>query len=237
MHYSGLIRNGKVTFTVEKEDSAMFLRALENAQREVGIIEKLQENGLDNERIGRLSAIIHRFAVDDIHESLDNFFTPNLDENQFSKMILLVNDYLSQAVSERYGEFSGLNKILDFKNEIDRNSELNEFFAEHNFSDEQKLAISEMFAVDDSVIRLNVIDESFLPEEIYDYYDILQNHLEVSDVTTFLENRRKMAVEREKISELTPKEKAFLNSDILPFMTKSLLAWDEIEDLGYRLFE
>ncbi|MDE5557322.1 MAG: toprim domain-containing protein, partial [Ruminococcus sp.] len=237
VHYSGLIRNGKVTFTVEKEDSAMFLRALENAQREVGIIEKLQKSGLDSEHISRLSAIIHRFAVDDIHESLDNFFTPQLDENQFSKMISLVNEYLSQSVSERYGEFSGLNKILDFKNEIDRNSELNELFAEHNFSDEQKLAISEMFAVDDSIVRLNVIDETFLPEEIYDYYDILHNHLEASDITIFLENRRKMAVEREKISELTPKEKAFLNSDILPFMTKSLLAWDEIEDLGYRLFE
>ncbi|MCM1474381.1 MAG: hypothetical protein NC040_10000, partial [Muribaculaceae bacterium] len=223
VHYSGLIRNGKVTFTVEKEDSAMFLRALENAQREVGIIEKLQENGLDNEHIGRLSAIIHRFAVDDIHESLDNFFTPQLDENQFSKMISLVNDYLSQSVSERYGEFSGLNKILDFKNEIDKNSELNEFFAEHNFSDEQKLAIAEMFAVDDSVVRLNVIDETFLPKEIYDYYDILHNHLEASDVTMFLENRRKMAVEREKISELTPKEKAFLNGDIMSFMVKSAL--------------
>lgn len=237
VHYSGLIRSGKVTFTVEKEDSAMFLRALENAQREVGIIEKLQENGLDNEHINRLSAIIHRFAVDDIRESLDNFFTSQLDENQFSKMISLVNNYLSQSVSERYGEFSGLNKILDFKNEIDRNSELNEFFAEHNFSDEQKSAISEMFAVDDSVIRLNVIDETFLPEEIYDYYDILHNHLEASDVTVFLENRRKMAVEREKVLELTPKEKAFLNGDILPFMSKAVLSWDEIEDLGYRLFE
>lgn len=223
VHYSGLIRSGKVTFTVEKEDSAIFLRALKNAQREVGIIEKLQENGLDNEKINRLSAIIHRFAVDDIRESLDNFFTPNLDENQFSKIISLVNEYLSQSVSERYGEFSGLNKILDFKNEIDRNSELNEFFAEHNFSDEQKSAIAEMFAVDDSVVRLNVIDETFLPEEIHDYYDILHNHIEASDVTVFLENRREMAVEREKKAELTPKEKAFLNGDILSFMVKSAL--------------
>ncbi|MDE7364763.1 MAG: hypothetical protein K2N27_07785, partial [Ruminococcus sp.] len=183
----------------------------------------MQENGLDSEKINRLSTIIHRFAVDDIRESPDNFFTPNLDENQFLKMISLVNDYLSQSVSERYGEFSGLNKILDFKNEIDRKSELNEFFSEHNFSDEQKLAISEMFAVDDSVVRLNVIDESFLPEEIYDYYDILHNHLEASDVTIFLENRRKMAVEREKVSELTPKEKAFLDGDIMSFMVKSAL--------------
>lgn len=94
-----------------------------------------------------------------------------------------------------------------------------------------------MFAVDDSVVRLNVIDETFLPEEIHDYYDILHNHIEASDVTVFLENRREMAVEREKKSELTPKEKAFLNGDILPFMSKSVLAWDEIEDLGYRLFE
>lgn len=236
VHYSGLIRGGKVTFTVEKEDSAMFLRALENAQREVGIIGKLQENGLDNEHISRLSAIIHRFAVDDIRESLDNFFTPQLDENQFSKMISLVNDYLSQSVSERYGEFSGLNKILDFKNEIDRNSELSEFFAEHNFSNEQKFAISEMFAVDDSVIRLNVIDETFLPEEIYDYYDILHNHIEASDVTIFLENRREMAVEREKISELTPKEKAFLNGDIMSFMVKSVLENRLHENEIYEFF-
>ncbi|MDE6832895.1 MAG: hypothetical protein K2J39_01400, partial [Ruminococcus sp.] len=185
----------------------------------------------------RLSAIIHRFAVDDIHESLDNFFTPQLDENQFSKMISLVNNYLSQSVAERYGEFSGLKEILDFQNEIEISSELSKFFAEHNFSDAQKSAISENFAEDDSIIRLNVIDETFLPGEINYFYDIVHNHLEATDITIFLENRRKMAVEREKTSELTPKEKAFLNSDITPFMTKSLLSWDEIESIGFRFFE
>ncbi len=37
--------------------------------------------------------------------------------------------------------------------------------------------------------------------------------------------------------ELTDKEKAFLNGEIAPFMAKSVLAWDEIEDLGYCLYE
>ncbi len=227
--YSGLIRDNKVIFTVEKEDSATFHRALENAQREVSIINSLKNNSIDGYRLEKLSAVIHRFAVEDIHESLDSFFTPQLDEKQFDKMLSLVNDYLAQFVSERYGEFSGLNAILDFKNEIDRTAELTEFFSEHNFSDEQKNVITEMFIKDSSKTNIEIIDETFSPDEIREYYDILHNQLVASDVTEFLENRRK--------PELTDKEKAFLNGDILPFMSKSVLAWDEIEDLGYRLFE
>lgn len=87
--YSGLIRDNKVIFTVEKDDSANFHRALENAQRELGIINTLKNNGIDNYRLEKLSAVIHRFAVEDIHESLDSFFTPQLDEKHFDKMLSL----------------------------------------------------------------------------------------------------------------------------------------------------
>lgn len=37
--------------------------------------------------------------------------------------------------------------------------------------------------------------------------------------------------------EFTDKEKAFLSGDIEPFMAKAVLSWDEIEDLGYPLYE
>lgn len=37
--------------------------------------------------------------------------------------------------------------------------------------------------------------------------------------------------------ELTDKEKSFLNGEIAPFMAKSVLAWDEIEDMGFCLYE
>lgn len=37
--------------------------------------------------------------------------------------------------------------------------------------------------------------------------------------------------------ELTEKEKAFLETDIASIMAKSVLAWDEIEDIGYILYE
>lgn len=227
--YSGLIRDNKVIFTVEKDDSATFHRALGNAQREVGIINTLKNNGIDDYHIEKLSAVIHRFAVEDIHESLDSFFTPQLDEKQFDKMLSLVNDYLAQAVSERYGEYSGLNAILDLKNEIDRITELTEFFSVHTFSDEQKNVITEMFVKDSSKTNIEVIDETFSPDEIREYYDILHNQLVASDVTEFLENRRK--------PELTDKEKAFLNGEIAGFMAKSVLAYDEMEDIGFRLFK
>lgn len=227
--YSGLIRDNKVIFTVEKEDSANFHRALENAQREVGIINSLKNNGIDDYHMDKLFEVIHRFAAPDIHESLDSFFTPQLDEKQFDKMLSLVNDYLAQSVSERYGEYSGLNAILDFKNEIDRTAELAEFFSEHNFSDEQKIVISEMFSRDSSKNNIEVIDESFTSDEIREYYDILHNQFDLGDATDFLANRIK--------PELTEKEKAFMNGDIVSFMAKAVLAWDEIEDIGYYFYE
>ncbi|MCM1529771.1 MAG: SNF2-related protein [Alistipes sp.] len=37
--------------------------------------------------------------------------------------------------------------------------------------------------------------------------------------------------------ELTDKEKAFLDGETAPLMAKDVLAWDEIEDIGYRLYE
>lgn len=227
--YSGLIRNDKVIFTVEKEDSTAFHRALENAQREVDIIHALKESGIDDYRLKKMSAVIHRFAVEDIHERLDNFFTPQLNEQQFDKMLALMNDYLSQSVAERYGEYSGLNAILDFKGEIDRMAELEEYFSEHSFSDEQKAVISEMFAEDSSKTNIEAIDETFAPDEIREYYSILHNQLDAGDIAEFLANRNK--------PELTEKEQAFLDGDIAPFMAKAVLAWDEIESIGYRMFE
>ena len=43
--------------------------------------------------------------------------------------------------------------------------------------------------------------------------------------------------EQEKAAEITELEKLFLEGDIAPFMVKSVLAWDEIESLGYRMYE
>ncbi len=227
--YSGIIRDSKVIFTVEKEDYTAFYRAMENAQHEIGIIHALKDCGIDDYRLEKLSAVIHRFAVEDIHEHLDNFFTSQLTEQQFDKMLSLVNDYLAQSVPERYGEYSALNDILDFKAEIDNIAELDEYLSEHNFSDEQKSIISEMFAQGMSKENIEVIDETFTPDEIREYCDILNNQLDAGDVTEFLANRNK--------PELTEKEIAFLEGAITPFMAKSVLAWDEIESIGYRMFE
>ena len=83
--YSGLIRDNKVIFTVEKEDSANFHRALENAQREVGIINSLKNNGIDDYHMDKLFEVIHRFAAPDIHEVLTAFLLRSLMRSNLIK--------------------------------------------------------------------------------------------------------------------------------------------------------
>ncbi len=68
----------------------------------------------------------------------------------------------------------------------------------------------------------NIIDETAEPEK-------------VSAVSDFSEKR--LAEHHTEAPEFTDKEKAFLNGDIEPFMAKAVLSWDEIEDLGYPLYE
>ena len=52
----------------------------------------------------------------------------------------------------------------------------------------------------------------------------------------FNEKYEEIENERENQIQLQ-KEKAFLSGDIVSFMAKSVLAWDEIEDIGYLFFE
>ncbi|MCM1508099.1 MAG: methyltransferase domain-containing protein [Ruminococcus flavefaciens] len=57
------------------------------------------------------------------------------------------------------------------------------------------------------------------------------------DTETELRKAVKTAENNAIVPELTEKEKAFLSGDIEAFMAKAVLAWDEIEDLGYPLYE
>ncbi|MDE7363738.1 MAG: methyltransferase domain-containing protein, partial [Ruminococcus sp.] len=72
-------------------------------------------------------------------------------------------------------------------------------------------------------------------------FKTLSEHLEYEtdwfDSETELRKAVEKAEKQEKTSELTDKEKAFLNYEITPFMAKSVLSWDEIESMGYILFE
>ncbi len=200
IEYSGVIRDGKVMFTVEKENTSDFMTALENARREADIVQSLKTAGLDEDKISRLSDIIHGFAIEDMHTSLDTFFDKKYDELQFAEMESLTRKYLSQSVTERYGEQSALSEMLDAKNRFDRSIELEEYFSEHSYTAEQKSAIADMFNNNGTRIQIEVLDETFTPEDIKQYDYLLHNCINPSDVTSFLENHRNKVGE-EKYSE------------------------------------
>ena len=128
--------------------SPAFHRALENAVREVGMLRNMADLGLTMEQNVALSPVVHRLAVEDVKLNLADFFDNRYDEAQFGEMLSLVDAYLSQAPAERYGEHSKLNDMLEAKSSFDRSIELSDFFSQHDFSDEQRAAITAMFVGD-----------------------------------------------------------------------------------------
>ena len=184
--YSGVIRDGKVMFSVDRDEAQAFHRALDTAKREVGLIHTMQEQGLPMEQMIALSPVMHRLAVEDVQLQLSDFFDKRYDEAQFGEMLSLVNAYLDQPASERYGERSKLNDMLEAKSSFDRTIELSDFFSQHDFSEEQKSAIATMFVGEVTRGQIDSIDETFTAEDIQEYAEILQSALQESDIEDFL---------------------------------------------------
>ena len=99
--YSGVICDGKVMFSVDRDEAQAFHRALDTAKREVGLIHTMQEQGLPMEQMIALSPVMHRLSVEDAQLQLSDFFDKRYDEAQFGEMLSLINAYLDQPASER----------------------------------------------------------------------------------------------------------------------------------------
>ena len=184
--YHAVVRDGKVAFAVDKENAPAFHRALENAVRETNMLRKMADLGLPMEQNIALSPVVHRLAVEDMQLDLTDFFDKRYDEAQFGEMLSLVQAYLAQAPAERYGENSKLTDMLEAKSSFDRSIELSDFFSQHDFSDEQRAAITAMFVGDVTRGQIDSIDETFTAEDIQAYDEILHNALQESDIEDFL---------------------------------------------------
>ena len=236
--YHAISRDGKVAFALDKENAPAFHRALESAQREVGMVKNMSDLGLPMEQMIALSPVIHRLAVEDMQLNLADFFDKRYDEAQFGEMLSLVNAYLSQAPAERYGEQSKLNDMLEAKSSFDRAIELSDFFSQHDFSDEQRAAITAMFVGDVTRGQLESIDETFTAEDIQAYDEILHNALQESDVADFLTAHKQAVIERENAARVpTEEEVLFPQADLAKFIAERTPSSDEWEDMAYPMFE
>ena len=235
--YHAVSREGKVAFAVDKENAPAFHRALENAVREVGMLRNMADLGLTMEQNVALSPVVHRLAVEDVKLNLADFFDNRYDEAQFGEMLSLVDAYLSQAPAERYGEHSKLNDMLEAKSSFDRSIELSDFFSQHDFSDEQRAAITAMFVGDVTKGQIDSIDETFTAEDIQAYDEILHNALQESDVADFLTAHKQAVTDRENASRVpTEEEVLFQKADLAKFLAERTLSSDEWEDMAYPLF-
>jgi len=236
--YSGVIRDGKVMFSVDRDEAQAFHRALDTAKREVGLIHTMQEQGLPMEQMIALSPVMHRLSVEDAQLQLSDFFDKRYDEAQFGEMLSLINAYLDQPASERYGEHSKLNDMLEAKSSFDRTIELSDFFSQHDFSEEQKSAIATMFVGEVTRGQIDSIDETFTGEDIQQYAEILQSALQESDIADFLTAHKQAVIDRENAERVpTEEEVLFSNADLARFLAEHTLSSDEWEDMAYPLFE
>ena len=235
--YHAVSREGKVAFAVDKENAPAFHRALENAVREVGMLRNMADLGLTMEQNVALSPVVHRLAVEDVKLNLADFFDNRYDEAQFGEMLSLVDAYLSQAPAERYGEHSKLNDMLEAKSSFDRSIELSDFFSQHDFSDEQRAAITAMFIGDVTKGQIDSIDETFTAKDIQAYDEILHNALQESDVADFLTAHKQAVTDRENASKVPNEEEVlFQQADLAKFLAERTLSSDEWEDMAYPLF-
>ena len=238
VNYHAVAKDGKVAFAVDKENAPAFHRALQNAEREVGMLRNMSDLDLPMEKNAALSPVIHRLAVEDMQFNLADFFDKRYDNAQFGEMLSLVNAYLSQAPAERYGENSKLNEMLEAKSSFDRAIELSDFFSQHDFSDEQRAAITAMFVGDVTRGQIDSIDETFTVEDIQAYDEILHNALQESDVADFLTAHKQAVIDRENASRVpTEEEVLFPKADLAKFIAERSLSSDEWEDMAYPLFE
>lgn len=236
--YHAVVRDGKVAFAVDKENAPAFHRALENAVRETNMLRKMTDLGLSMEQNIALSPVVHRLAVEDMQLDLADFFDRRYDEAQFGEMLSLVQAYLAQAPAERYGENSKLTDMLEAKSSFDRSIELSDFFSQHDFSDEQRAAITAMFVGDVTRGQIDSIDESFTAEDIQAYDEILHNALQESNVADFLTAHKQAVINRENANRVpTEEEVLFPQADLAKFLAVRTLSSDEWEDMAYPMFE
>ena len=236
--YHAVSREGKVAFAVDKENAPAFHRALENAVREVGMLRNMADLGLTMEQNVALSRVVHRLAVEDMKLDLADFFDSRYDEAQFGEMLSLVNAYIAQTPAERYGENSKLTDMLEAKSSFDRSMELSDFFSQHDFSDEQRAAITAMFVGYVTRGQIDSIDETFTAEDIQAYDEILHNALQESDVADFLTAHKQTVIDRENANRIpTEEEVLFPKADLARFLAEHTLSSDDWESMAYPLFE
>ena len=100
--FSGLIRDGKVMFTTEREQAQRFNAILCQTLSENKILENLQNMGLDSQQIQALSSSIEIASRNNMANIIENYVSKDYDISQLSTMNNLLIAYLDQNDTSRF---------------------------------------------------------------------------------------------------------------------------------------
>ena len=197
VQYSGLIRNGKVMFTVSENDAVNFDRAFNTAINMVMVHEDLKEENFSEAQIESLSDIIKEAAQKDLTYTITHYFNPEYSEKQFTELIPLVSAYVHAPENDRILDKNGvLSNILALRSRFDSEIAIGEIISQHDYSDEQKAALLDAFQKGVSLSTLDELDETYSPDEISQFAAIMSSG-DIRSITEFVEKHQEKQIEAE----------------------------------------
>ena len=172
--FSGLIRDGKVMFTTEKENAPHFQAILRQTICENQILENLQNMGLDNQQIQALSSSIGIAARNNMANIIENYVSKDYDITQLGTMNDLLIGYLDQSDTSRFLDNSRqLDLLLSAKQEFDLQIAQREelISAEEIILPESPVIATTEDYLADKAQSTELSDLDIAKQHIADYYD------------------------------------------------------------------
>ena len=172
--FSGLIRDGKVMFTTEKENAPHFQAILRQTICENQILENLQNMGLDNQQIQALSPSIEIAARNNMANVIENYVSKDYDITQLGTMNDLLIGYLDQSDTSRFLDNGRqLDLLLSAKQEFDLQIAQREELVsaeEIDLPESPTIATAEAYLADKAQ-STELSDLDIAKQHIADYYD------------------------------------------------------------------
>ena len=172
--FSGLIRDGKVMFTTEKEDAPHFQAILRQTICENQILENLQNMGLDNQQMQALSSSIEIAARNNMANVIENYVSKDYDITQLGTMNDLLIGYLDQSDTSRFlDNGKQLDLLLSAKQEFDLQIAQREELVsaeEIDLPESSAIATAEAYLADKAQ-STELSDLDIAKQHIADYYD------------------------------------------------------------------
>ncbi len=199
--YSGLIRDNKVMFTVNKEDAAEFSRTLLSAHTRQLIVNDLKnENNLSDHQISRIQDVIDLAAASAGPFFLNSYYKADYSDTQLDYISERMRTFLSYSETERTLDKDGVySALLDARNYCDTMVAIGGILEGKDYNQEQADAILDAFNSGLSETALDRLDNTFNPDNIKKYSELfLAGNIE--ELYSFLDQHSN-EINEEEISE------------------------------------